>query len=211
MNIIMNHFPPIYNPPYDSPLEDNFAYHFVKYLKEDVDFIPQAEINSICGNFYIDFLVCAPSGEKVAFECDGKEFHNESRDEWRDAMILGSSEVGSIYRLRGADITYHINDVLFVISRYNPEIFSIRGIRNLNSLASSTVINRSFEPTNTMDIITYLDKKTNQINHLFIERHHKNIPNHKRQFWQAAYKFALEIGGGNLDDIISSYRNKRII
>lgn len=80
----------IYQPPYDSPIEDAFAYYFVmKYAAEDVDLTTQVEASTICGKFRLDFVLCAREGFRAGVECDGKDFHNPSRDEWRDAMILG--------------------------------------------------------------------------------------------------------------------------
>lgn len=49
-------------------------------------------------------------GYRIGIECDGKKFHNASRDEWRDAMILGGEHLDVIYRLRGSDINFYIED-----------------------------------------------------------------------------------------------------
>jgi len=100
----MNEESPIYNPSYDSPLEDIFAFNIVKYLDHGVSFRPQVEVNTICEVFRVDFMVQAPGGKKIVFECDGKEFHDAFRDEWRDAMILGAGEADIIYRLRGSTL-----------------------------------------------------------------------------------------------------------
>jgi hypothetical protein len=72
---------PIYNPPYDSPIEDRFAENLVKYLRDDVDLSTQVECKTICGDFHLDFLITSGNGAKVAIECDGKEFHDSYRDE----------------------------------------------------------------------------------------------------------------------------------
>jgi len=76
----------MYDPPYESPLEDLFAWNAVKYLGETVAFDKQVEVDTICGKFRLDFLAVSPES-RVAFECDGVEYHEPRRDEWRDAMI----------------------------------------------------------------------------------------------------------------------------
>jgi len=197
-----------YTSPFESPLEEVFDHNIIKYLDDRVTLYTQVEINTICGKFRLDFLAQTPKGMKVAFECDGKEYHEESRDEWRDAMILGANEVDAIYRIRGSDITYHVEDIIYIISQWNPEIFSSRGLINLDILASSEIKLRKFNPFETSAIVTYKHNNSSLsgISFICLERRHKNNPKGRRQFWQAAYRFASKMGGGCLDEIISKYR-----
>ncbi|MEW6619874.1 MAG: hypothetical protein AB1422_11160 [bacterium] len=199
-----------YSPPYESPIEDKFAYNLVKYLADDITFEAQVEINTICGRFRLDFVASTANGKKVAFECDGKDFHEESRDEWRDAMILGGGEMDTIYRFRGSDITYHLEDLLYFVSRCDPELFSHRGFINLERLSSNESHNMRINADSDHFHITYVNREKNMITIAAIERRHKNIPEGSRQFWQAAYRFASQSGGGSLDSVISAYRSKNI-
>lgn len=198
--------PPLYLPPYDSPLENDFAYQVVKYLDEVVDLQAQYHVKTICGLFVVDFVVTSSSGRRVGFECDGKEFHNTSRDEWRDAMILGSGELDAIYRLRGADIIFQLDNILFLLSRCEKELFSERGHRNLKSLVHPDV--QSFEilseETNFHLVLGVND--SNPISRIHLERRYREIPAGRRQFWQTAYQFAANIGGGSLDAVMEKYR-----
>lgn len=198
---------PIYNPPYDSPLEDDFAYHITKYLEPTISFTPQYEVKTICGTFRLDF-VAEVAGVKIGFECDGKDFHNESRDEWRDAMILGSKGINAIYRMRGADLYYHINDILYFIAKWNPELFSKRGVLNLQALASDAVRTNNDENSKCVAFIRYQENENKVpidiiVRKLFID---KNVG---RQFLVTAYNFAQSVGGGNLDEVIRKYRAQR--
>lgn len=70
--------PPIYSPPYASPIENDFAWHIVKYLDESVSLLNQYPVETICGLFIVDFVAVTSEGRRVGFECDGKEFHLES-------------------------------------------------------------------------------------------------------------------------------------
>jgi len=126
---------PTYRPPYESPIEDDFAYNAVKYLRKDVNLVPQQRIRTYCRTFRLDFLI--ESGKRrVAVECDGKAFHQTARDLARDTLILGSSAVDTIFRLQGSNIYYRIGDCLFLLSRYVPELFTDRGLANLETLAA---------------------------------------------------------------------------
>ena len=201
---------PFYDPPYESQLEDIFALTIIKYLNTSIDFQKQVEVDTICGKFRIDFIADCGS-KKVAFECDGREYHNESRDEWRDAMILGSKAVDVIYRLRGSDLTYHIEDCLFVISKNDPEIFSPRGLINLEVLTSDETRRHELEDGEETIMITY--RQTNNIAPLFIfiERRSREIPSGKRAFWKHLFEYAKKQGGGNLDELIARSQNEWIV
>ncbi len=199
--------PALYSPPYDSPIEDLFAYNAIKYLADDVELTTQVPINTICGRFVLDFVAVSPTAGKIAIECDGKEFHEESRDEWRDAMILGCGFVDVIYRLRGSDIHYHIEDLLYLISRRDPNVISERGAINLASLATAEA--KSFIAKgqhNEIHCIQYSSADGEQ-GRLRMEVRRTAIPAGQRRFWQAAYAYAQSIGGGKLDDVIASYRS----
>jgi hypothetical protein len=198
---------PIYNPPYDSPLEDDFAYHITKYLDPTIRLTPQYEVKTICGTFRLDFVAEA-AGRKIGFECDGKDFHDVSRDEWRDAMILGSKSIDAIYRMRGSDIYYHINDILHFISRWNPELFSQRGLLNLQTLASDAVRRNSEEYSKCFAFIRYLEDE-NQVPIDMIVRKLYIDEKGGRRFLETAYNFACSVGGGSLDEVIAKYRAQK--
>jgi very-short-patch-repair endonuclease len=201
---------PYYTPPYDSPIEDKFAYHATKYLLQDLQFHTQYEVITICGKFVVDFVAISPSGKKIGIECDGKDFHNKARDEWRDAMIMGDDRLDSIYRLRGVDLTYFMNDVLYILSRCEPDLFSQRGHLNIETLASTEIQDIKVEKNQTTFYIQMKDDETDQISHILIERRHKNIPKGKQQFWQNLYAFAKSQNGGILDEIIATYKKNYI-
>lgn len=199
---------PSYPPQFESPLEEDFAYHFAKYIEPTISLVPQFEVKTICGTFRIDFVAQGPAGI-IGFECDGKDFHDESRDEWRDAMILGSKGIDSIYRLRGSDLYYHIDDILHIISRWNPELFSQRGLLNLETLASDAV-RESEEYSKSVAFIRYHDEDSPVPFEMIVRRRFPEAGGSRRQFWEAAYTFALSVGGGKLDDVIKQYRAQKI-
>ncbi len=202
---------PQYDPPYDSPLEDVFAWSLSKYVARDVTIFRQFEVPTACGKFRIDFVAVTPNGYRVAFECDGADFHEDSRDEWRDAMILGSGQVDSIIRLRGQDIFHRVNDVLLVASRWHPRIFSERAFHNLTCLASNRALMYDVSDDPFTAVISYPDESKVASSPLHIRlfrRMRVNPSGVRRQFWQCAFRFATSNGGGNLDEVIREYRNR---
>ena len=127
---------PALDPPYESPLEEAFAHNVIKYLDDGVTLGKQMEVNTICGQFRIDF-VAERSGRRIGLECDGADFHpSPLRDEWRDAMILGDGPIVSIYRFRGKDVFSRVEDCLFILSAWERRFFSERGLRRLEVEAS---------------------------------------------------------------------------
>jgi hypothetical protein len=198
---LINHF-------CESPLEEDFAYHLTKYLDTTISLIPQHEVSTICGTFRIDFVAQGPAG-LIGFECDGKDFHERDRDEWRDAMILGTKSVDAIYRLRGSDIYYHIEDIIYIIARWNTELFSQRGLLNLQTLASDEAKNGIEEAPKSIAMVFYRDEEKSSQVEICIERRSLNSGSYKRQFWEAAYRFACEVGGGKLEEVMTQYRAKK--
>jgi hypothetical protein len=198
----------IYEPPYDSPIEDRFAHHYVKYASDEVEMKPQVEVKTLCGRFILDFVLSTSDGIRIGIECDGREFHDESRDEWRDAMILGEGHVDVMYRLRGSDITYFIEDILYLMVVLDPFLFSFRAMENLKVLASTEI--QEIDKGHCKDIYHFKYRNEVDIGSFRIETRRRAVPVEQCRFWQAAYNFAVSIGGGGLDDVMEKYRFKSI-
>ncbi len=130
-----------YDPPYESPIEDAFAWHLVKHLHPAVALLKQAPAPTICGNFRLDFRATV-GGRTIGFECDGPDYHDEVRDECRDALILWSGHADVIYRLRGTDLHHRMNEVLGTLGDHEPALFSERGLRNVRHLSREAIHRR---------------------------------------------------------------------
>lgn len=130
---------PFYDPPFESPIEQAFAWHIVKHLDAAATFEKQVDVRTLCGYFRLDF-VASSQGRRVGLECDGAEYHDGLRDECRDAVILGAGHVDVVYRLSGADLHYRMEDVLAALVVAEPGLFSARGRRNVQHLARGTII-----------------------------------------------------------------------
>ena len=199
---------PVYMPgKYESPIEDRFAWHITKYLNPEVNFYAQYPIKTLCGSFRIDFVV-EYGGSRIGFECDGKDFHNPYRDLWRDAMILGTSKVDSIFRLRGRDIYMYPLDLIYTIARWHSSLFSSRGQRNLLELSLESTVKSDIDKIATSHLIEIDDEAESYRTHLKIDRRFRHTFETKRFVWDEYFEYAESIGGGSLDKIIGSYERQ---
>lgn len=124
-----------YNPPYEHPLEDEFAWHLVKYLDPESALGYQVRFDTPVANLWVDFVVEIGS-RRVGFECSTL-YEDENELALRDALLVGSGALNTLYRLRGVDVMYRLHDVLYLISQCDRSLFSARGRINLDTLASS--------------------------------------------------------------------------
>lgn len=185
---------------YDSPIEDIFAWHCRKYLRDDIEFDSQVEIDTKHGKFFIDFVI-STKDYKLAVECDGKDFHEGHRDEIRDAIILGEGHLDTIYRFRGSDLTYSPTECVWLMSVIDPIIFSRRGIVQLEHLnrLKVTVGNDLAEKELIFGEVydDYDDER-----HRFSAYRTSACANPGRNYhWKALYKFACENSNLNFQEL----------
>ena len=108
----------------ESPIEEIVFERLFKYKNENTDLIPQRTIKTISGKFRPD-IILKLNEKEIVIECDGEEYHqNEYYDEWRDSMILVSSNIQSIFRLRGKYIYTDLQDIIYFIAQKEPDFFN---------------------------------------------------------------------------------------
>src|SRR5205807_9826639 len=107
------------------------------------------------------------------------------RDEWRDAMILGAGKADTIVRLRGSDLTYHLDDVLLLLARWDPAVFSTRSQQTLFRLASDRAKDHRHDCSGSA-MITYWEESDSRSNplHIFLLRRNRIVSPGRREFWQ---------------------------
>ena len=148
-----------YDPPYERPLEDEFAWHLVKYLEPISGLQYQVRIETPCANVWVDFVV-EHGARRIGFEIGGAEDRTEYDalpDElaYRDALVLGSGALDVLYRFRGGDLMHRLHDALLVTAAWDRTLFSQRGRINLNTLASPEARACRPRPQDTVARITY--------------------------------------------------------
>jgi hypothetical protein len=188
--------PPLFDPPYESPIEEAFAWDIVKHLSDEVRFEKQVEIATRFSNFRIDFVAYV-GNLSIGFECDGEEFHDAFRDECRDALVLGEGCLDAVYRIRGKDIHHHLIDCLYVISRWDQLLVSDRGRVNLERLASADA-KRCCEPMTESVLIRYQDTAFCVV----VERRAREIPDGERRQWQFLHQYATRNNVANVDQLV---------
>ena len=115
----------------ESEIEALFLAKLSRYLSTETKLSSQVEFKTIGGLFRVDFLIEAPCGEIIVIECDGKDFHDDIYDSWRDALILSTKKVNYIYRFRGKDIYTYRYDPYYYLYRFHPNIFTESAIDDI--------------------------------------------------------------------------------
>ncbi|ARA94127.1 hypothetical protein AWN76_013840 [Rhodothermaceae bacterium RA] len=173
-----------YDPPYERPLEDTFIWHLIKYLNPVDAVLYQARAVTPCAPCWVDFVV-EQNGRRIAFEIGDLEAGADERQEaLRDALVVGSGAVDTLYRLRGADVLEHPHEVLHLIARWEPGLFSHRGHVNLRTLAAPAV--RDADPGPDADVVhVVLDDEAD----VLVRRYSRTAP----ATWVNRYDEALAV------------------
>jgi very-short-patch-repair endonuclease len=186
----------------ESPIEKIFARECSKYLDSGVSFDCQVEVQTRHERFRIDFVLEGV----IAVECDGRDFHNSFRDEFRDAILLGEEHFLTIYHFRGCDLTYYPEDCIWLISLENPGLFTERGRHQLNCLHELEIV-----PYLTHGEIITLRDPTNDFRRVRVFRRdieHKLCPNPNWPYWRELHEFASQHPRVCLDRLIALWERR---
>lgn len=107
----------------ESPIEEEFAGVLQAWTRPPGHWGNQVPAPTAWGTFRMDFLFESRDGVKVAFECDGREFHSTFRDRCRDALILWSHQADVVVRIAGRDIHAAAPESFATVVLGRPEIF----------------------------------------------------------------------------------------
>jgi hypothetical protein len=187
-------------PPCESPIESDLEYALGKYLAPSVHVKRQAWVQTSYGNFRLDFELHLGT-LRVGVECDGADFHDEYRDEWRDATMLGEGLIDEVIRFAGKDLVYRLNDCLHVLFRLHPELFAERAHYALTKLASEHAVAAEIDPMDEeLRYVGIGELSGNPCNdYVRIYRRVRTAP---KQYWNKLYRAAVALGPGTLDELI---------
>ena len=147
-----------YDPPYERPLEDEFAWHLIKYLRPIAGLRYQVKVETPCTNAWVDFVV-EHGARRIGFEIgsldDADASGDEQQERYRDALVIGSGALDVLYRFRAADLLYRPHDALYLAAQWDPTLFSERGQINLHTLASPEARPCRPRPHETIAQVTY--------------------------------------------------------
>ena len=143
-----------YDPPYERPLEDEFAWHLIKYLRPIAGLRYQVKVETPCTNAWVDFIV-EHGARRIGFEIGNLEKGDEEQERYRDALVIGSGALDVLYRFRAADLLYRPHDALHLAAVWDQALFSERGRINLHTLASPEARLCRPRPHETIARVTY--------------------------------------------------------
>ena len=150
-----------YDPPYERPLEDEFAWHLIKYLRPIAGLRYQVKVETPCTHAWVDFVV-EHGARRIGFEIGSLEEEigddtspDEDGERYRDALVIGSGALDVLYRFRAADLLYRPHDALYLTAQWDPTLFSERGQINLHTLASPEARPCRPRPHETVAQVTY--------------------------------------------------------
>ena len=189
---------------HESPLEDIFSWHCQKHLRDSSVFESQVGVRTCHGLFRLDFLLSGPGEDVVAVECDGRDFHDSFRDEFRDSILLGEGYLDTIYHFRGRDITYFPDGCIWLMSLLNPGLFSERGHLHLGCLHQLKIAWPPYDsdfPHREGYILTDSIVGYSRLSARRRSVHQKSV-NPDYPHWKTLYSFACEHPRASLDELI---------
>ena len=188
-------------PTTSSPIEEIVAWALPKYLDPSVEIIREYPVTYRGTEFRLDFLLRHSSG-LYGLECDGNKFHRGFRDSFRDACILGVSDVTAIYRMAGKDIHSHVETALHLIATDVPAVFTSRSRTNLATLSQfrdESSIYRSYD-----HVSAFHDATEREFVVMKLDRSEED------QYWHELFAFAQRFPELTMDQIADRYLSRTI-
>jgi len=180
-----------------------FAYYAAKFIRPEIDLTPQVEFKTPHGPFRVGFFTSEP--RRIGFECDGDEFHDGFRDEFRDALLLGFDCLDIIYHIPGAVLTYYPHDALYLIAAWDGELFRPREKGIVAQLCTENTRQSSFDLRDERVMIGVRPEGRSAPPYLLsLIRRVREVPPGRRAHWKFLYSFAAEKAGINLDQLVAS-------
>lgn len=143
-----------YAPPYERPVEDELAWHLVKYLDPEAGLLYQYRALTPAGPVWVDFVIetVLPGGLVRRVGIDLTESADDlASAEMRDALLVGTGALDAHYRLPASAARTRLLDALAAFSACEPGLFSERGLVNLERLASDDA--RALDPDPQASVI----------------------------------------------------------
>lgn len=201
----MVRIPPEFDPPYESPVEEQFAWSVVKLLDPRCGFQKQFVINTQRGRFRLDFLLTTPRGLRIGIEIDGAGFHQHRNDSWRDALLLGELHADVVLRFAARDIYYRLFDAIAVLRYLYPEAFDPNRVIAVDRLAS-TEVERQVAEMPQWVWVRYEDQILDDGNPVEMLVSHYGHTEHSLDSWRALYEFANTHPELHLRSLEEAYR-----
>ena len=140
-----------YDPPYDNALDDALAQHLVAYLTPAATLDYKASVWTPWMQCRFDFLIDVGTRRIAIDYTDTPEHMLTALVEDNDALAMGYGGVDAIFRVRAEDLEIRLFDVLHLIARWDPSLFTPYGRRIFAQRAGAAA--RAAEPDVTDDLV----------------------------------------------------------
>ena len=156
----------------ESPIEELLLTQLYLFKSHGVKIIPQYQVKTISGDFRAD-IALIKDDNIILIECDGKEFHKNRSyyDSWRDALIIASTDIRSIFRFCGFDINFRLHDVIYFINLRESIFIDSESINRFINIITATVRDDTYY-MRTRDGYLYIDPNEQQKREIYFT--HKN-------------------------------------
>lgn len=133
-----------YAPPYDRTVEDEMAWHLVKYLRPECGLTSQERIETVAGPSWVDFVVELVDDDgrlrRVGIEItSATETASGVALPLCDAVLVGSGALDALYRVSEDSVLHRLHDVLAVVSECDADLFTDRAHVVFERLADPVV------------------------------------------------------------------------
>lgn len=183
---------------YESPIEEYLLDKLRSHLAPGASLDLQVPFETFVQGFRVDALL-KYGCESVAIECDGREFHDPYRDEWRDALLLGHRHVTSVVRFGGANIMDVPLVCLLSLSLWFPDAFTERG-RIVFAGAGTQMYSLGGDESRVFG-------RYHVGGNTFREFKASRTGTGGREMWRTYWSFAYSCGKASLDEIIKKWRS----
>lgn len=111
-----------YDPPYESPVHDEVAWHLTKYLGEVTDYAYQRKVTVRGHTQWLDFSFTA-GGTRVVLEVEGYDRTDDTAALHHDARTMVGCEPDVLLACTYEVATYRIHDLFVVLHAWAPTLF----------------------------------------------------------------------------------------
>lgn len=178
-----------FQQPYESPIEQLLLVKLGGHLARSVVVTTQVPFATRLGNFRVDALM-ALGDVRVALECDGKEYHDWRRDQFRDSMLLGEGHVTDVCRFTGSQIVSDTFACIRAIALWFPEFFTERGLEFCE-------VQRPWIDLDSVDAVSVGGRDGR---HTFFAFRRTQ---HERDMWRSYYRFVTSRNLASIDEAVS--------
>ena len=142
-----------YAPPYERTVEDELAWHLVKYLDPACGLLSQHRVVTPAGPVWVDVVVETVGAgglvRRIGLDVTAPEEMGDETMPMRDALLVGTGALDAHYRVDEASVLHRLHDVLAVLAAAEPALFTSRAHVNLERLATPDASALAVAPADT--------------------------------------------------------------